>query len=41
MEGIVVNQFNGELVVSSRQISENFGKQHKNVVQAMHQMIKN
>ena len=35
MEGIVVNQFNGELVVSSRQISENFGKQHKNVVQAI------
>lgn len=35
MRGIVVNQFNGELVVSSRQISENFGKQHKNVVQAI------
>ena len=32
---IVVNQFDGELVVSSRQIAENFGKQHKNVVQAI------
>ena len=35
MAGILVNQFNGELVVSSRQIAENFGKQHKNVVQAI------
>ena len=40
MEGIVVNQFNGELVVSSRQISENFGKQHKNVVQVIENLIK-
>ena len=37
---IVVNQFDGELVVSSRQIAENFGKQHKNVVQVIENLIK-
>ena len=35
MAGILVNQFNGELVVSSRQVAEDFGKKHKHVLEAI------
>ena len=29
---IVISESNGELVVSSRQVAENFGKRHANVI---------
>ena len=32
---IVVNQIDGELVVSSRQVAEDFGKKHKHVLEAI------
>lgn len=33
--GVVIEQRNGVLMVSSRKVAENFGKQHKNVMQAV------
>ena len=37
---VVVTRRNGELVVSSRQIAEDFQKMHKHVIQAIENLIK-
>lgn len=39
MSQIKIISANGELVVSSRQVAENFGKQHKNVLQYIENII--
>ena len=38
MTDIILSTQNGEPVVSSRQIAENFGKEHKNVLQTIDNM---
>lgn len=39
MTDIILSTQNGEPVVSSRQIAENFGKEHKNVIQAVTNLV--
>lgn len=36
---IVINNTNGELTVPSIQVAKNFGKQHKNVIQAIENLV--
>lgn len=36
MTDIILSTQNGEPVASSRQIAENFGKEHKNVIRLTH-----
>lgn len=39
MNDIILSTQNGEPVASSRQIAENFGKEHKNVIQAVQNLV--
>lgn len=39
MTDIILSTQNGEPVASSRQIAENFGKEHKNVIQAVANLV--
>lgn len=39
MTNIILSTQNGEPVASSRQVAENFGKEHKNVIQAVQNLV--
>lgn len=39
MTDIILSTQNGEPVASSRQIAESFGKEHKNVIQAVTNLV--
>lgn len=39
LENIKIENKNGEMVVSSREVAKNFGKQHKNVIRAIEEKI--
>lgn len=36
---IVISESNGELVVSSRQVAKNFGKEHKHVLESVRTIL--
>ncbi len=40
LENIKIENKNGEMVVSSREVAENFGKQHKHVLERIDELVK-